>query len=320
MFEVLPWPWLVVLAMGAEFCLRWPSRLTHPVVWIGHLIGLLEKRWNHSSAAEKTLKRRGIATVVILVTTAALVGLVVQLTLVRAFHEWGALVAALVGIVGLAAGSLHQHVAAIIRPLSDGNLAQARVKVGYIVGRDTAVMDQTDVATAALESLAESFNDGVVAPVFWFCIGGLPALFAYKAINTADSMIGHMEPRWRSFGWASAKIDDVVNWIPARLSGVLIAGAALFLRSGARAFSVMTRDARKHASPNAGWPEAAMAGALGVKLGGAVFYDGVRCDRPQFGDGPQPSLSDLNKGLDIYRIALVLLAGLLLAGGLLWRL
>ena len=127
---------------------------------------------------------------------------------------------ALVGIFGLAAGSLYQHFIAIERPLSRNNLEAAKHAVSMIVGRDTASMDASDISTAALESLAESFNDGVVAPVFWFAIGGLPALFAYKAINTADSMIGHMEPRWRAFGWAAAKTDDIANWIPARIAGL----------------------------------------------------------------------------------------------------
>src|SRR5262245_54366782 len=155
------------------------------------------------------------------------------------------------------------------------------------------MLDESGVAAAALESLAESFNDGIVAPAFWMFVGGLPGLFAYKAVNTADSMIGHMEPRWREFGWASARLDDVMNWIPARIAGGLISFTGGDWR-------VMWADARNHASPNAGWPEAAMAGALRVQLGGPATYDGVAHDRPRFGDGPRPTAHDLRRGLRHY--------------------
>jgi adenosylcobinamide-phosphate synthase len=181
-----------------------------------------------------------------------------------------------------------------------------------IKGSDVEAMDENEVATAALESLAESFCDGVVAPVFWFVTGGLPGLFVYKAINTADSMIGHREPRWRAFGWAAARADDVMNWIPARIAGVLIALA------GGQGWRIMWRDAGKHASPNAGWSEAAMAGALRVRLGGPVRYDGVMTDRPVFGDWAPPSAHDLKRGLKVYGVACALLLLLLIGGGFAW--
>jgi adenosylcobinamide-phosphate synthase len=183
--------------------------------------------------------------------------------------------------------------------------------VAQIVGRDTSGLDESGVAAAALESLAESFNDGVVAPAFWFFLGGLPGLFAYKALNTADSLIGHREPRWRMFGWAAARADDLANLIPARIAGALLALA------GGGGLLVMFRDAPKHASPNAGWPEAAMAGALGVRLGGPTAYDGVLHDRPVFGVGGSPAISDLARGLRIYIIACGLLWLLATVGGLL---
>jgi adenosylcobinamide-phosphate synthase len=167
--------------------------------------------------------------------------------------------------------------------------------VSHIVGRDTAGLSRTGVAAAALESLAESFNDGIVAPAFWFAIGGLPGLFAYKALNTADSLIGHREPRWRMFGWAAARTDDLANLVPARIAGLL-----LVLAGGGRGAGVMLRDAPKHASPNAGWPEAAMAGALAVRLGGAATYDGTIHERPVFGTGTSPDAADLARGMRIY--------------------
>jgi adenosylcobinamide-phosphate synthase len=201
---------------------------------------------------------------------------------------------ALLATTGLAQRSLYDHVAAVRTILARGDLAGARQAVGCIVGRDVADLDGIGVTTAALESLAESFNDGVVAPAFWLVIGGLPGLFAYKAVNTADSMIGHKEPRWRSFGWAAARTDDLMNLAPARLAGALISLA------GGRDWRTMARDATRHASPNAGWPEAAMAGALGVRLGGPARYDGVLHERAVLGDGRLPEAHDLDRALKVY--------------------
>ena len=172
--------------------------------------------------------------------------------------------------------------------------------------------DQVGVCAAALESLAESFNDGVVAPLFWFLVGGLAGLFAYKAVNTADSLIGHREEPYRCFGWAAARTDDLMNLVPARIAGALIALVA------GRGWRVMLRDARKHASPNSGWPEAAMAGALQVRLGGPASYDGVPHARPTFGEGPRPSPLDLRRGLGLYLRACAVLAAALALGGLAW--
>jgi adenosylcobinamide-phosphate synthase len=155
-------------------------------------------------------------------------------------------------------------------------------------------------------------SDAVVAPAFWFLIGGLPGLFAYKAVNTADSLIGHMEPRWRAFGWAAARADDLMNLIPARIAGALVAIA------GGRGWRVMLRDARKHVSPNAGWPEAAMAGGLMIRLGGPTAYDGVIHERTVFGDGAAPTPGDLSRGLRLYRRACGLLWLVLVLGGLAW--
>jgi adenosylcobinamide-phosphate synthase len=227
-------------------------------------------------------------------------------------HAWGGLALVLLATVGLAQRSLYQHAAAVLHALDAEDLNAARDAVGRIVGRDVGDLDAEGVSAAALESLAESFNDGVVAPAFWLAIAGLPGLFVYKAVNTADSLIGHREPRWRAFGWAAARTDDLMNLAPARLAGLLIAGAA---RRGLR---VMLRDARHHASPNAGWPEAAMAGALGVRLGGPAAYDGAVHDRPWFGQGAAPGVSALRRGLRLYLIACGLLWAALAVGGALW--
>ncbi|MFC3444102.1 adenosylcobinamide-phosphate synthase CbiB [Sphingobium rhizovicinum] len=212
---------------------------------------------------------------------------------------------------GMAAGSLHRHVRAVAVPLSGGDLDQARRAVGMIVGRDTAQLDRAGVARAAIESLAESFCDGVAAPLFWLLVGGLPGLWAYKAINTADSLIGHKEQRWRAFGWAAARLDDGLNLIPARLAGLLLCLAA------GRGWRILWRDARRHASPNAGWPEAAMAGALNLSLAGPITYDGIRHEKDWIGSGRRDlDGQDIERALRLYRRACLLLAAM--AGGSAW--
>lgn len=308
----LPTPWIVAGAMLVEGAVGWPGRLSHPVVWIGDLIAALERRWNGAERPEGTRRALGVFTVLILIAVAGGAGWGVQALAAQA-PLWPALALLLLcGATGVAARSLFDHVRAVARPLKAGDLPAARLAVGMIVGRDVDAMDEGEVATAALESLAESFCDGVVAPVFWFVVGGLPGLFVYKAVNTADSMIGHMETRWRAFGWAAARTDDVMNWIPARIAGVLIA------LGGGQGWRIMWRDAGKHASPNAGWTEAAMAGSLRVRLGGPVRYDGVMLERPDFGDWARPRAHDLHRGLRVYVIACALLLMLLIAGGFAW--
>jgi adenosylcobinamide-phosphate synthase len=185
--------------------------------------------------------------------------------------------------------------------------------VGAIVGRDTAALDEGGISRAAIESLAESFCDGVTAPAVWLLVLGLPGVWIYKAINTADSLIGHREERWRAFGWAAARADDLLNLIPARLSALLICLA------GGGGWRILRRDAGKHASPNAGWPEAAMAGVLGLRLAGPIAYDGVLHDKPWIGDGARaPSSLDIRRALRLYLGACALLW--LLAGGAEWAL
>ena len=307
-----PYARLALATLAMEAALGYPDalhrRLPHPVVPVGALIDGLERRWNDAGQPERVRKARGVAAALLVPAIAAVAGC----GLARGLRgRCAAPLLALAGTVGLAQRSLHQHVAAVLAPLEAGDLAAARAAVGRIVGRDTAALDVSGVAAAALESLAESFNDGVVAPAAWLAVGGLPGLYAYKAINTADSLVGHREPRWRAYGWASARLDDAANLAPARLAGALIALA------GGRGWRVMRRDAGKHASPNAGWPEAAMAGALGVRLGGPAAYDGVEVDRPAFGDGPPPTVADLRRGLALHRRACLLLWAFM--GALSWR-
>lgn len=300
---------LALAALVVEALAGYPDRLhrrvPHPVVGLGALIDAGERRLNRSDRSPARRRVGGIATLAGTVGVAVAAGLAAS----RLPGPGPSLAATL----GLAQKSLHDHVEAVAQALEADDLPSARSAVGRIVGRDTADLDASGVAAAAIESLAESFNDGVVAPAFWLAIGALPGLYAYKAVNTADSLIGHREPRWKDFGWAAARTDDVMNLAPARLAGALIATA------GAGGWRVMLRDARHHASPNAGWPEAAMAGALGVRLGGPVAYDGIMTERPSFGDGPAPVVSDLRRALTLYVRACGLLWITVAIGGRAWR-
>lgn len=308
MDETAPWPWVAALALGLEAVLGYPAGLKHPVAWPAALIEGLERRWNRPDASDGRRRALGVVLVLLLVLAAVALGVAIHGALGSSLPALT--LVALIATTGLAQRSLHDHVAAVLAPLRAGDLPAARAAVGRIVGRDTQALDAEGVAAAALESLAESFNDGVVAPAFWLLVGGLPGLFVYKSVNTADSLVGHREPRWRAFGWASARTDDLLNLIPARLAGALIAVA------GGGGWRTMLRDAHRHASPNAGWPEAAMAGALGVQLGGEARYDGEIVARPTFGDGTRPTAGDLERGLRLYRRACALLWLIPLAAGL----
>jgi adenosylcobinamide-phosphate synthase len=299
----------VLAAAVVEAAVGYPDalhrRAPHPVVWIGGLISALEAGLNLSGFGEITRRLLGMVTLALIVGASALAGWIVA-------DLGGPVAIVLVGTVGLAQRSLFDHVRAVAKPLAAGDLDSARITVGHIVGRDVARLSESDIATAAIESLAESFCDGIVAPLFWFVIAGLPGLFVYKAVNTADSLIGHREPRWRAFGWASARFDDLMNLIPARLAGGVIALAG---RGGWR---IMLRDAGKHASPNAGWPEAAMGGALGVRLGGPAWYDGALSQRPVLGEGRAATPADLTRALRIYLLACGLLWLMLAVAGFVW--
>lgn len=283
----------------------------HPIVWVGVLIAAFELRWNVGSA----LRRRiyGSLLLLLLVSMAGSAGFGLEKA---GEMSWSAMAfALLIGTTMLAQRSLHDHVAAVLKPLLAGDLDAARLAVARIVGRDTASLDAEGVSTAAIESLSESFCDGVVAPAFWFLVAGLPGLFICKVINTADSMVGHKDDRYRAFGWAVARADDLVNLLPARISGMLICVAGLW-PAAASGLRTMFRDARLHASPNGGWPEAAMAGVLARQLGGPVTYDGEPAFRANLGSGPRPDAKSLRAALGVYWRACVMLW--LIAGALAW--
>lgn len=298
---------MMLVGMALDVALGWPSRIYarigHPVTWLGSVITGLEARWNHGTDLLRFW--RGCACLVIVVSVAALPMLWVQAMLPDG--TWGVVMGGVLAWPLIAVRAMHDHVRDVARPLLAGDLDAARAAVAMIVGRDPAQLDAAGIARAATESLAENTGDGIVAPLFWGVLAGLPGLAAYKAINTLDSMIGHRNARYEQFGKASARLDDVVNWVPARLTGLLFAIAAH--KGMARALRIMWRDARHHRSPNAGWPEAAMAGALGVRLSGPRIYGTCRVEEPWLNAGARdPGAEDLARGLSLYRRAMACLA------------
>ncbi|HWU02657.1 MAG TPA: adenosylcobinamide-phosphate synthase CbiB [Novosphingobium sp.] len=304
---------LAALALDAAF--GWPGavyrRVGHPVGGFARLIGLCEARWNKPERAVAARRLLGVLTLLILLVLTLSVGalLTALCRLLPAPLSWGA--QALLAWPALAQRSLHEHVKPVAAALARGDIRGARNAVSMIVGRDTDGLDEAGIARAAIESLAESFCDGVAAPVFWLLVGGLGGVWAYKAVNTADSLIGHREARWRAFGWAAARTDDLLNLVPARLGGLVLCMA------GGGGWRIMWRDHARHASPNAGWTEAAMAGALGLRLAGPVAYDGIWHDKAWIGSGrAQATADDVCRALAVYVRACILLA--LMAAGIVW--
>jgi adenosylcobinamide-phosphate synthase len=305
---------LALFAMLIELCLGYPRALFraigHPVTWIGTLIGLLDRRLNST----KSGRTSGIIALLALLVMVGSIAELIQHALLK--MPFGVLVTALIGSSLIAQRSLHQHVSDVATALEQGGLAAGRAAVAQIVGRDTETLDEPAVARAAIESLAESFSDGVVAPIFWMAVAGLAGAALYKAINTADSMIGHHTERYEQFGWASARLDDLVNLPASRLSALLLVAAAALRRNGSatESWRAVWFDAPRHRSPNAGYPEAAMAGALGLSLGGPRTYDGERIEDAIIGNGNwNASAADIRRALVLYRQADALLIGLIAA-------
>ncbi len=295
---------------------RWLMRLAgHPVIWIGRLIATLDRCWNREGFSFALRRGLGIVALLTLLLAAALPAIAIQHFLLAL--PFGLILGALLASSLLAQRSLYEHVAAVARALETGGLDAGRVAVSHIVGRDPNQLDVAGVARGAIESLAENFSDGIVAPAVWMACGGLTGAAAYKALNTADSMIGHKTPRHQAFGWAAARLDDVANLPASRLSGVLIVLAAGLMPGASlpRAWTSMLRDARKHRSPNAGWPEAAMAGALSISIAGPRSYGGIRAEAAFMGDGRREiDAADIRAALRLFKIADGLLIALACIG------
>lgn len=255
---------LILDALFGEPDLLW-SRVSHPVVLMGRLLSWLEERLNEGTGR----RVKGVLALAVLVVVSTVPALII------AMIPFGWVAEILFGAILLAQRALVDHVAAVSQGLR-ASLDEGRKAVAMIVGRDPDTLDEAGVSRAAIESTAENFSDGVVAPAFWFAVAGLPGIVLYKAVNTADSMIGHRTERYEEFGWAAARLDDALNWIPARLAG----GLLCLVGGGRQAWQVMRRDAGLHRSPNAGWPEAATAASLDVALAGPRVYAEERVDEP----------------------------------------
>jgi len=289
------------------------AAIGHPVVWMGALLTALDKALNKGSRK----RLMGVLALVILLAVTAAITVAIRIGLSSIPFGW--VIEAVLATSLLAQKELGRAVRAVADAL-DHSLEAGRKQVAQIVGRDPETLDQAGVSRAAIESLAESTSDGIIAPLFWLVIGGLPGIALYKAANTADSMIGHKTERHLEFGWAAARFDDLVNWIPSRLSALLVAGAAFWVKGAdaEKAWTTALSDAKKHDSPNAGWPEAAFAGALGFALGGPRTYEGKTVALPTLGSGRTDlGPADIRKSLDLYFMVLNLALGLTLAIGVL---
>ena len=281
-------------------------RIPHPVVIFGKAIDRLDALLNRESLSGRVRRAMGMIALLLLLAAAAAIGYGIHS--VAVLHPVGMVLEVAAVMVMLAQKSLARHVRDVAWGLTNGGLQGGREAVAMIVGRDPESLDVAGVVRAAIESLAENFSDGIVAPAFWYAVLGLPGLFAYKALNTADSMIGHRTPRHREFGWAAARLDDLVNLPASRLSAVLIAAAAALgegRSAAARSWEVVKTSASLHKSPNAGWPESAMAGALGVALAGPRRYGGEVVDDPWMNPAGRRDLEalDIAAALGVFRHA-----------------
>ncbi|MDR7032900.1 adenosylcobinamide-phosphate synthase CbiB [Mesorhizobium sp. BE184] len=307
---------IALLSLIAERLAGYPAPLFnaigHPVTWLGRLIACLDRTLNRATDTDPARRIWGIAALLVIVLLPASIAYGIEALLLKI--PFGFIAVALLGSSLLSQRSLAQHVKAVADALDSGGLPEGRKAVSMIVGRDPEKLDESAVGRAAIESLAENFSDGIVAPAFWLGVGGLAGGVGYKAANTADSMIGHRTPRHQAFGWAAARFDDLVNLPASRLTGLLIVAASFLVRDAdpAAAWRAMWRDARHHRSPNAGWPEAAMAGALGLALAGPRSYGGVLVEGSYMGEGGRAEVksSDIRRALRLYWVADTLLIGL----------
>jgi adenosylcobinamide-phosphate synthase len=308
---------IVLIALTVEAIAGYPAwlfaRIGHPVTWIGALIAGLDKRLNRSDLPARIRRSQGVAALIATLGMTALAAILCETLFQFALGGMAFIASGVLASSLIAQRSLHDHVARVADSLEKG-LDDGRMAVSHIVGRDPQSLDEAAVARAAIESLAENFSDGVVAPAFYTAIAGLAGGAVYKAVNTADSMIGHRTPRHEVYGWASARLDDWANLPASRLSAGLIVLAAALMPgcSASGALGAVRRDARRHRSPNAGWPEAAMAGALGLRLAGPRTYGGVVVQDHWMGRGrAQAGSEDIRRALHLYRIACGLQGGMI---------
>jgi adenosylcobinamide-phosphate synthase len=286
-------PWQLAAAYGVDLVLGDPGILPHPVRWMGHLVTWTEGTFYDEKASPILQRLAGFFfwTAVIAVVASATVVVVGAVSHLNRLA--GQIVAIWLAYSALATRSLHRESKRVARALGQGNLQLARKRLALIVSRDTSRLEAQDITRALIETVSENISDGIVAPLLYLAVGGLPGGMIYKAVNTMDSMVGYVNTRYRYFGWFAARADDVANWVPARLTGLLLVGAAACLKlNWKKAWDVMVRDARKMKSPNAGYPEAAAAGALDIQLGGTNIYFGEAVEKPLLGDSAKPLTLD----------------------------
>ena len=302
LFDNIP---IVLLALAMDAIIGDPNwlyrRIPHPIAAIGCMMNQLDLFLNRPQVKNPTKKILGVLFIIIALSVAGIIGWGMQTGL--KLMEFGQLLEAILVSIFLAQNSLYRHVRNVAQALVSDGLDAARLSVSHIVGRDPATLDDSGVCRASIESLSENFSDGVIAPVFWYLIAGMPGILMYKTLNTADSMVGHLSPKYKYFGWASARLDDVANFIPARLTALLIFLTALIIPStkGFKSLRSCLTYANRHRSTNAGWPEAAMAGALDIRIAGPRVYNGIVVNDPWMGDGnPNLRTNDINRALKLY--------------------
>ena len=302
LFDNIP---IVLLALAMDALIGDPNwfyrKIPHPIAAIGSMMNQLDLFLNRPQVKNPTKKILGVLFIIIALSVAGIIGWGMQTGL--KLMEFGQLLEAILVSIFLAQNSLYRHVRNVAQALVSDGLDAARLSVSHIVGRDPAALDDSGVCRASIESLSENFSDGVIAPVFWYLITGIPGILMYKTLNTADSMVGHLSPKYRYFGWASARLDDVANFIPARLTALLIFLTALIIPStkGFKSLRSCLTYANRHRSTNAGWPEAAMAGALDIRIAGPRVYNGIVVNDPWMGDGnPNLRTNDINRALKLY--------------------
>ncbi len=300
---------VLILALLLDGVIGDPRWIPHPIRALGGIIRWLEAQLNHSSHSNFILMGLGAFTSICVIVIAGLAGWLISY--IASVIPFGWLIEIIAITMMIAQRSMIDHTYKVVCALRTDGINGARFAVSKIVGRDTKELDKSGVSRAAIESVAESFTDGVVAPIFWYMIFGIPGLFIYKAISTLDSMVGYRTPKYKQFGAFSARIDDVVNWIPARIAGPMLVMAACFYRdaSAIKAFVTLFRDSSKHLSPNAGWTEAAMAGALGLRLLGPRIYNGKQKNELEWiGEGKTDAdEKDIFRALYLYGIACFLI-------------
>jgi adenosylcobinamide-phosphate synthase len=275
----------ITIAYMMDLLVGDPPHWPHPVRWMGAMISFFEKRWNNG----KSKKGKGVTMLLFVLLFVFSIVLIVVLIGYEIHPIVGILLESIIISTTIAQRSLKEASIEVYQPLKAGHLLEARKKLSYIVGRDTESLDEGEIARGTIETVAENTSDGVTAPMFWALIGGAPLAVVYRAANTCDSMVGHVNDRFKEFGWASAKLDDVMNWIPSRLTGfIMLVGNRKEKMSYRKAWTILFRDAKKHPSPNSGWGEAAVAAILGIQLGGINYYKGMVSNRAKMGDPLHP--------------------------------